>query len=132
MSVSVRWPAALACAVAATITIAAGCASVPRQSTVAATPVPRSRGAEETPASAGSLVDAADLTTAAEEQGYKPEVHGGAVIYCWTDAETGSSIPTKKCVNQDQMREMLLQSQQQRQDIQRNQASQTSCPAVSC
>lgn len=135
MKVPVRCPTALGyIAVAAAISLAAGCASASRQSTASApeAAAATARTANETPASAGSLVESANLTAQAEEQGYRPEVHDGAVIYCWTDAETGSSIPTKKCVNPDQMREMLLQSRQQRQDMQRNEASRTSCPAVSC
>ena len=136
MKVSVHWPTVLGCiAVAGAITIAAGCASASRQLTTSATPAtiePKARAEHETPASARSLIDSANLKTQAEGHGYKPEIHDGAVIYCWTDAETGSSIPTKKCVNEDQMREMLLQSRQQRQDMERNEASHTSCPAVSC
>lgn len=131
MKMAARWPTALGClAVAAAITISAGCASTSRQPTASARPA--TKAANETPASAGNLIDSANLTTQAERQGYKPEVHDGAVVYCWTDAETGSSIPTRKCVNQDQMREMLLQSEQQREDMKRNEASNTQCLAVAC
>lgn len=136
MKIPVRWQTAPGClALAAALIISAGCASTSPQPTASAKPAPAVAAggiARQTPASVGSLVDSANLTAQAEREGYRPEVHDGAVIYCWTDAETGSSIPTKKCVNQDQMREMLLQSQQQREDMRRNQASSTQCVAVAC
>ena len=128
MKASILWPRPLVClAAAGAILIAAGCASTSRQPAATA-----ATAAGGTPASTGTLIDSANLTTEARQEGYKPEIHDGAVIYCWTDAETGSSIPTRKCVNQDQMREMLLQSQQVREDKQQNEAHSTSCPAPSC
>jgi hypothetical protein len=136
MKMSSRWPTVLGCLpVAAAIIISTGCAATSRQPTASARPATATspaRAADQTPASAGTLLDSANLMTLARQEGYKPEVHGGAVIYCWTDAETGTTIPTRKCVNEDQMREMLLQNQQDRQDMQRNEASEKSCPGVAC
>lgn len=134
MKASIPWSRPLVClAAAGAILTAAGCASASRQPAAsAATAAPAARAAGGTPASASTLVDSANLTTEARQEGYKPEVHDGAVIYCWTDAETGSSIPTRKCVNQDQMREMLLQSQQVREDRRQSEASSTSCASPPC
>lgn len=136
MKASSRWLTVLGCLpLAAAIIISTGCASTSRPPTASAGPAtaaPPAKTGDQTPASTGSLLDSASLMTLARQEGYKPEVHGGTVIYCWTDAETGTTIPTRKCVNEDQMREMLLQNQQDRQDLQRNEASEKTCPGVAC
>lgn len=37
---------------------------------------------DETPASTRSLLDTADLTTKSEQEGFRPEVSDGEVLYC--------------------------------------------------
>ena len=93
---------------------------------------PAMKTADQTPASTGSLVDLANFTAQAERQGYRPEITGGSILYCSTGIETGSRIRTQQCIGPDQMREVLFQSQQQRQNAQQREAGNTACNAASC
>lgn len=136
MKVSIRWSTATGrLVVAGAIIISAGCASTSLQFTAPVGPAaagPTARASAETPASAASLVDSARLVAQAEREGYKPVIQDGTVIYCWADVDTGSRISTKKCVGSDQMRELLLQDQQQRENAQEREAGNTACNAASC
>lgn len=62
----------------------------------------------------------ADVVKRARDAGFKPEVRNGVTVYCWKDADTGSRLPTKKCVGEDQMEMMLERRQAQRDAIQQN------------
>jgi hypothetical protein len=55
-----------------------------------------------------------ELLKKARDAGVKPEVRNGETIYCWKDADVGSRLPTKKCVNEGQLELMLDRRQQQR------------------
>jgi hypothetical protein len=137
---------------AVAVLISAGCANTPRgaappspaSAAIAGTAAtaPHSRGpqapaaapayaGDETPASQTQLVESADFALNAERQGFKPEVRNGVVIYCWTDDDIGSRIPSKKCVNQAQLELMLQQRQKQRDALQHGSASGCT-PGLNC
>lgn len=125
---------------AGALLMAAGCATTP-----AASPPPASGAvagnavataqapayvADETPASQSELVQSADFTRNAYREGFKPEIRNGAVVYCWTDDDIGSRLPTKKCVNQAQAELLIQQRQAQRDALQRKTSGCT--PGINC
>jgi hypothetical protein len=126
----------------AALLLAAACASAPPQGASppsASGTVAGSQGAaqapayteDETPASQSELVASADFTANAQRQGFKPEVRNGVVVYCWSDQDIGSRLPTKKCVNQTQLQILLQQRQAQRDAMQR--MTGTGCsPGINC
>lgn len=127
---------------AAALAVGAGCATAPGQAvtappasgtvaakTTAATQAP-AYAVDETPASETELVQSADFTRKAYLQGFKPEVRNGAVVYCWTDEDIGSRLPTKKCVNRAQAEILIQQRQAQRDALQRMNSGCT--PGVNC
>ena len=135
---------------AVAVLIAAGCANTPRQaaplSLASATAAGRAANAspsnapkasspayavEETPASQTQLVECADFALNAQRQGFKPEVRNGVVVYCWTDDDIGSRIPSKKCVDKAQLEVMLQQRQKQRDALEHGSASGCA-PGMSC
>jgi hypothetical protein len=86
--------------------------------------------ADETPASTRNLVDTAALTTKAEQEGFKPEIHDGDVFYCrkQVDFSERTRIPTRQCVDEDGLRQLLLREQQQRDEMRRMTSSPV-CPS---
>lgn len=140
------FPAAL---LAAAVLVAAGCANTPQAAPLPLTSTTAPGTAanaspsnapqasspayvvDETPASQRQLVESADFALIAQRQGFKPEVRNGVVIYCWTDDDIGSRIPSKKCVNRAQLDAMLQQRQKQRDALQRGSASGCA-PGMNC
>lgn len=135
MTQSASWLMVLRClAVASAMVIAPGCTatrptdqSAPSSSVqgIATSGTP----ADETPTSARNLVDTADLTTQAEEEGFRPEVRDGDVLYCrkQVDFSELTRIPTQQCLDKDELRLMLQKERQQRDAMQR----MTSAPGCS-
>jgi len=125
----------------AALVAAAGCAATPQQ-VASPPPVSAATGkaatgtrapayvADETPASESDLVQSADFTRDAYKEGFKPEIRNGAVVYCWTDDDIGSRLPTKKCVNQAQAEILIQQRQAQRDALQRMNSGCT--PGINC
>lgn len=110
--------------------IATGCAATgpANQGNTAASPP-----ADETPTSARNLVDGADLTTKAEQEGFRPEVRDGDVLYCRTqiDFSERTRIPSRQCLDKDGLRLLLLREQQQRDEASRMRSSPV-CPSGGC
>jgi hypothetical protein len=109
-------PAILALA----LLITAGCAAAPPQAASSA-PATGAQAAvyDETPASQTDLVESAEFALSARREGLKPQVRNGVVVYCWTDQDIGSRLPTKKCVNQTQAQILIQQREAQREAVQR-------------
>ncbi len=53
----------------------------------------------------------------ATNAGYSPEMHNGEVRFCVVDTDMGSKISSKKCLNEEQLRNRLERSQRQRDDL---------------
>ena len=47
----------------------------------------------------------------AKSMGLHAEVHNGATQYCWEDSNIGTRFPTKKCVGEDQLNDLVAQRQ---------------------
>jgi hypothetical protein len=52
--------------------------------------------------------------------GLHAEVHKGATQYCWEDANLGTRFPTKKCVGEDQLTDIVAQRQATQDNMRRN------------
>jgi hypothetical protein len=125
-------------AAAAAVVIATSCAATPppSQSTPAASlqgQTPAVIPADETPASARDLVDTAHLTAKAEQEGFKAEVRDGDVVYCrkQIDFSERTRIPTRQCLNEDELRALLVKEQQQRDEMHQMRSSPV-CPQGGC
>jgi hypothetical protein len=47
--------------------------------------------------------------------GLKVEVHNGATVFCWQDANTGSHLVTKKCVDESLL-DLILERRREMRD----------------
>jgi hypothetical protein len=61
----------------------------------------------------------AETLKKARQSGLKPEVRGGVTVFCWEDADIGSSFKTKKCVGEARLADILERRQLQREEMQR-------------
>jgi hypothetical protein len=52
--------------------------------------------------------------------GLHAEVHNGATQYCWEDANLGTRFPTKKCIGEDQLNDLVAQRQATQDNMRRN------------
>jgi hypothetical protein len=102
-------------AMAAVAAILSGCASSPQS----APPQAASAAGAESPASASQLVDTADFTKKAQDDGWSPEIRNGQVLYCRDEAPLGSRFPERKCLNKVAVEQMMLAEQHQREAMQR-------------
>ena len=55
----------------------------------------------------------------AKSMGLHAEVRNGVTVYCWEDSNTGSRFPTKKCANETQLDDIVLQRQAMQDDMRR-------------
>jgi hypothetical protein len=121
MAASPRIRSPLSClAIAAIVTVVAGCAGSPQPSS----PAPSSANATpaasaETPASVSNLVDTADFTKKAQDEGWRPEVRDGQVVYCKDESPLGSRLPELTCLNKTSVAQMMLAEERQREAMQR-------------
>lgn len=117
-------------AVVSALLTATGCAATgpANQGIAASSPPP-----DETPTSARNLVDTADLTTKAEQEGFTAEIHDGDVLYCrkQVDFNERTRIPSRQCLDKDGLRLLLLREQQQRDEASRMRSSPV-CPSGGC
>jgi hypothetical protein len=93
---------------AAIAAILTGCASTP----------PQSAAPTESPASASKLVDTADFTKKAQDDGWTPEVRSGRVLYCKDEAPLGSRFPERTCLDKVAVEQMMLAEEKQRESMQ--------------
>ena len=85
---------------------------------------------DETPMSDSRLVESANFDTNAVKEGFKPEIRNGETVYCWSDSDIGTRIPTRKCVNRAELEIMLQRRQQQKDAMQ--QGGGGCSPGVNC
>lgn len=100
---------------AAVAAILAGCASTPQATSPQATPAATSAGSPE---SASKLVATADFTKRAQDDGWRPEVRSGRVLYCRDEAPLGSRFPERTCIDKVAVEQMMLAEQKQRESMQ--------------
>lgn len=94
---------------AAAAAVLAGCAST----------APNASQGAETPATASQVVNTADFTKQAQDDGWSPIVRNGQVLYCKDEAPLGSRFPEKTCLNKVAVQQMMLAEQRQRDQMQR-------------
>lgn len=97
--------------------------SAPPANTSASTPAQTSTtaSAAQTTASDSASAKPSDATLKlAKSMGLHAEVHKGATQYCWEDANLGTRFPTKKCVGEDQLTDLVAQRQATQDNIRRN------------
>ena len=56
-----------------------------------------------------------DTLKRAKAVGLHPEVRKGVTVYCWEDADLGTHFPSKKCVDENRLDEMIQKLEIQRQ-----------------
>jgi PBP1b-binding outer membrane lipoprotein LpoB len=100
---------------AAVALIVAGCASTPQNASSQAT-----SPAAESPASPSKVVDTADFTKRAQDDGWRPSVRRGQVVYCKNEAPIDSRLPEMTCLNKTGVVQMMLAEEQQREQLQRS------------
>lgn len=98
-------------AIASAAALAAGCASSPQAAASSPT-------AAESPASASELVDTADFTKKAQDDGWRPEIRHGQVLYCRNEAPLDSRLPETTCLNKVGVEQMMLAEERQRENMQ--------------
>jgi hypothetical protein len=111
-------------AVAAIVT---GCASTPQnassQATSTSTAAPSTAASAESPASTSKLVETADLTIKAQDEGWAPEVRNGEVIYCKDETPVDSRLPKRTCLNKVGLQQLMLAEEHQREQMQQHPAA---------
>lgn len=60
----------------------------------------------------------ADFTKKAQEEGWRPTIRGGQVLYCMNDAPMGSRLSDETCLNETSLRQQMLAEEHQRQSMQ--------------
>jgi hypothetical protein len=96
-------PPAAASAATTTTTTTATAAAPAQTSTPAAAQTTASDSAPAKPSE--------EMVKKAKSLGLHAEVRKGVTVYCWKNANTGSLIATEKCVDQDQLDDMIRQRQ---------------------
>jgi hypothetical protein len=77
--------------------------------------------ATQTTASESAAAKPSDATVKlAKSMGLHPEVRKGVTQYCWEDANLGTRFPTKKCVGEDQLTDLVAQRQATQDNMRRN------------
>lgn len=85
--------------------LAAGCAS-------------SSKPQANTPASVSELVNTANFTKKAQDEGWQPEVRNGQVLYCMDETPVDSRFPEKTCLDETSLKQRMLAEEHQRQAMQ--------------
>ena len=79
-----------------------------------------------TPAST-KATDTASMAKKAREAGWRPEADKGETVYCRDDPTIGSRFPTRRCVHQNQLQDILDQAQYDKDLLQRGSCNGGSC-----
>ena len=120
--------------IGAVLIVAAGCAGQPRQAgpgipTAAATGAPTTAQVVD-----AAVADTPGLTphvlTMARDDGYRPRVTEGKVLFCRREIPVGTSLPHMHCVNATGLRWEVEQEQEQRRDL--RQGVPTMCQGMGC
>ena len=111
--------------VVATALIAAACAEGPTPAAPAARVIPDA--AANVPTSSSTKVTP-DLIKKAASVGYFPRTRGGVAVYCRTDSDIGTRFTTEKCINEDQLSEVVLRAR----EVQDNMRKGGACGTPNC
>src|ERR1700753_3251616 len=60
----------------------------------------------------------ADTIRRARSVGLRPEVRKGMTVYCWKDADLKTRFETKKCVDENNLLQMIEVLERQRRELQ--------------
>jgi hypothetical protein len=103
-------------AVFATAILATACANAPapaqQTASTAATVV-----APSAPANPASTQITPELMKKAAQVGYFPRTRGGVPMFCRTDSDIGTRFTTEKCVNEDQLAEIVQRMREVRDNM---------------
>lgn len=95
-------------AVAALAALVTGCASTP----------PPAASTAQSPASAAELRELGDFTKKAQDEGWRPVVRHGEVLYCMNQQSLGSLLPTPTCLDKPGLERVMLVEERQRRRLQ--------------
>lgn len=95
-------------AMAALAAVVTGCASTPPTASAAGSP-----------ASAAELRNMADFTKKAQDEGWRPTVRGGRLLYCMDESPMNSRLPQQTCLDETSLRQQMLAEEHQREAMQR-------------
>jgi len=73
--------------------------------------------AQAPPAATPPPGPSADTLKRAKAVGLHPEMRKGVTVYCWEDATIGTRFTTKKCVDEDQLVDMIHQREVQQDNL---------------
>ena len=92
----------------------------------AATPVePAAPAADKPPAAdKAPAAPSAETLKRAKAVGLRPEVRKSGTVYCWEDATVGTRFTTKKCIDENQLDDMIAQREAQQDKMRRAVGSQ--------
>jgi hypothetical protein len=123
----IRFPLLIGAMLAAALPAYSQQSSAPPANTSAAAPAQTSTPSAATPSAAQTTTsDSApakpsDATIKiAKSMGLHAEVRKGVTQYCWEDANLGTRFPTKKCVGEDQLSDLVAQRQVTQDNMRRN------------
>lgn len=125
-------------AAAAGLLLLAGCATAlhrPEGSNATAanrTIAPSTALAADSPMPAAVVVQSADFSLRAGQEGFQTEVRNGTLLYCWTDASIGTRLPTRKCLDEAQLKLRIQQAQRQREAMHHSLAGPRCPPQINC
>lgn len=121
----------------AAMALVAGCASTQPQP-VAGTPptgagnVAAASAVSETPRSSADLAKTASLAERAARNGFRMEVLHGKTLYCWTDKDTGTLLPTTKCLTPSELESELELREQRRASMMQAPTRGACSPTLGC
>ncbi|HET9106152.1 MAG TPA: hypothetical protein VFN79_03070 [Steroidobacteraceae bacterium] len=128
-----------AVAVAAAVVLLVACASAPppaessaHPSAVVASGASAAISPTEKPAPTSKLIAQADLVKQAWQAGLPVhvEIANGDPLYCWSDSDVGSMIPSTKCLTESQLQSVLTQRREARQRLQTRAANACNNPTL--
>ena len=118
----IRFPLLVGAMLAAALPAYSQQSSAPPANTSAAAPAQTSTpSAAQTTTSDSAPAKPSDATIKmAKSMGLHAEVRKGVTQYCWEDANLGTRFPTKKCVGEDQLSDLVAQRQVTQDNMRRN------------
>ena len=118
----IRFPLLVGAMLAAALPAYSQQSSAPPANTSAAAPAQTSTpSAAQTTTSDSAPAKPSDATIKmAKSMGLHAEVRKGVTQYCWEDANLGTRFPTKKCVGEDQLSDIVAQRQVTQDNMRRN------------
>lgn len=94
-------------------------ANTPPPAAASAATTTATTAAQTTASDSAPAKPSAEMLKKAKAMGLHAEVRKGVTVYCWEDSSTGSRFPTKKCANEEQLNDIILQRQAMQDDMRR-------------